>query len=148
MIVADGRGRGGRGRAGRGPCGRGRGRPHARRIRGFLEPALLLLLHRGESHGYELADGLAGFGLTELAAFDMSSVYRALRAMEDQGFVTSEWDTNSSGPAKRLYSMTPAGDDYLSSWVEDIRITRCMLDLFVSDYEKHMKREHGSREPE
>ena len=29
-----------------------------RRIRRFLEPCLLLLLHRGDAHGYELAEAI------------------------------------------------------------------------------------------
>lgn len=138
-----GRGRGrGPGRGGRW-WGRGPG-PGLRRISGFLEPALLLLLHRGRSHGYDLSQGLRELGLGESAGFDMSTVYRSLRAMEDQGYVTSTWATGGIGPARRLYTLTPEGDLYLSLWVADLEATRKMLDLFITEYENHMTEEHPS----
>ena len=38
-----------------------------RRIRRFVEPAVLLLLHSGPMHGYGLLDGLAALGARGLS---------------------------------------------------------------------------------
>jgi DNA-binding PadR family transcriptional regulator len=45
-------------------------------------------------------------------------VYRALRRLEANGRVTSSWDTSGSGPARRLYTLTPSGYEHLAEWVE------------------------------
>ena len=38
--------------------------------------------------------------------------------MEEQGFVASEWDTPTSGAAKRLFSLTPEGRAALRRWID------------------------------
>lgn len=129
--------------------GRGReGRACPRRIYRFVEPCLLLLLHHGPAHGYELADRLGALGLEgsdeagSCAPVDSSVVYRTLRAMERQGLVTSEWDTTAtSGPPRRVYRLTPLGDQVLASWVADLRETVRLLQAFLREYEEHMQQE-------
>jgi poly-beta-hydroxybutyrate-responsive repressor len=122
--------------------GRGRGKARPRRIRRFLEPCLLLLLHCNEGHGYELIGRLKPFGFEQTSA-DMGAVYRRLRSLEKQGLVTSRWDTDSGGPARRLYLITEEGDRYLSNWVADIRETDRVLHEFLRMYDSHMD-EHKS----
>ncbi|MBN1433694.1 helix-turn-helix transcriptional regulator [Candidatus Fermentibacterales bacterium] len=114
-----------------GPRGHGWDQPQARRVSGFLEPVLLLLLGKGETHGYQLAEGIGEFGLQELSSFDMSTIYRVLRSMEDQGLVRSRWDTETPGPARRLYTITESGSAALDAWAADLRTTRNLLDSFL-----------------
>lgn len=109
-----------------------------RRIDRFLEPCLLLLLHCNEAHGYELMEGLEPFGF-EQNPVDLSTVYRVLRALEEQGFVTSRWDTDGGGPARRLYQITEDGDRYLAWWVQDLRETDRVLHHFLETYDTHME---------
>jgi poly-beta-hydroxybutyrate-responsive repressor len=99
----------------------------------------LLLLHCNESHGYELAEGLSQFGYEQNPA-DLSTTYRMLRSLEEEGFVTSRWDTDSAGPARRLYKITEDGDEYLAWWVRDLRETEKVLHRFSEMYEEHMER--------
>lgn len=114
-----------------------------RRITKFLEPCLLLLLHAGESHGYELLDNLGRFGFSENPA-DSSTIYRILRSLEDRGFVTSRWAEGDSGPARRVYALSPAGDGYLQVWVGDLEETDRILHCFFSEYRDHMELHHSS----
>jgi len=109
-----------------------------RRINRFLEPCLLLLLHRQQAHGYELVEGLKPFGFGQNPA-DLSTVYRILRDLEDRGFVISQWDTSNAGPARRDYTITDDGDRYLAWWVEDLRETDRALHSFLDTYEAHME---------
>ena len=119
----------------------GWGRARRRHVRGFLEPCLLLLLHMGKSHGYELAQALPPFGLGEM---DPSLVYRTLRVMETEGLIRSEWQAAEvSGPARRVYGLTPEGDRYLADWVNDLRGTDSFLHHFFGVYEDHMKEGTG-----
>ena len=126
--------------------GRGRGRGYnrcERRINRFLEPCLLLLLHGGESHGYELLENLQEFGFTENPA-DSSTIYRILRSLENRGYVTSRWAEGDSGPARRVYTLSPAGDGYLQIWVVDLEETDRILHRFFSEYRNHMDLHHSS----
>jgi PadR family transcriptional regulator, regulatory protein PadR len=83
----------------------------------FVEPViLLLLLQRGEAHGYELANELPKYALTDTEV-EAAALYRTLRTLEQNGNVTSRWDTSSSGPARRLYRLTDEGEEHLCEWV-------------------------------
>jgi len=83
----------------------------------FVEPViLLLLLQKGEAHGYELANELPKYALTD-AEVEAAALYRTLRTLEQNGNVTSRWDTSSNGPARRLYRLTDEGKEHLGEWV-------------------------------
>jgi PadR family transcriptional regulator PadR len=123
-----------RGRKGAGPC--------PRQIHRFVEPCLLLLLHRDRTHGYDLLEGLKEFGFEE-NPIDSSVVYRALREMEAQGLVTSKWDTTGRGPPRRVYRITAEGDRYLANWVGDLQETDRVLHHFLGAYDEHMRRGKG-----
>ncbi len=125
---------------GRGWGRRWKGQAWAQRINRFVEPCLLLLLHHGDSHGYDLLERLKEFGLAE-DTVDSSVVYRCLREMENRGFVTSTWDTEGGGPPRRVYQLTPEGDQYLAWWISGLRETRNVLDRFLEAYEEHMELE-------
>ncbi len=125
-----------RGRHGR---GRGHGGPaiNPRRIRGFVGPAMLLLLLRDSTHGYGLMDQMAELGFGDYP-MDSSAVYRTLRQLEAEGRVTSYWDPNSvAGPARRVYEVTEAGRRYLASWVAELRVTDRILHRFLEIYDEH-----------
>ncbi len=81
----------------------------------LLTTTLLAMLRNWNAYGYQLAQQLAEAGLP---AFDSGTVYRTLRQLERTGLVSSFWDTSESGPARRIYSLTKAGDLFLSSWMD------------------------------
>ena len=123
------------------PIGRHRGGREQgacpRRIERFLESCLLLLLHCDEVHGYDLLEGLKQFGFSQ-DPVDSSTIYRMLRGLEERGFVSSRWDTEGGGPARRLYRITGEGDRYLGWWVDDLRETDQVLHNFLERYDSHM----------
>ncbi len=83
----------------------------------FVEPVLLFLLKRkGRSYGYELANDLRAYALTD-AEIEVAALYRTLRQLEVNGCVTSEWDVEGSGPARRVYVLTSRGEEHLQEWV-------------------------------
>jgi PadR family transcriptional regulator, regulatory protein PadR len=129
-----GRGAGGTGR-------RWRQRGCSRRAVRFLDPTLLLLLHHGPAHGYTLIDRLEEFGLENT---NPSVVYRALRNMEEKGWVTSTWDEEQTqGPPRRVYHLSELGDEVLQWWIFDLEETRQMIDNFLSTYQQHMEECEG-----
>jgi PadR family transcriptional regulator PadR len=126
---------------GRGGGRRWRRRGCSRRAVRFLEPALLLLLHRGPAHGYTLLEQLEEFGLGDV---NPSVVYRALRDMEDREWVSSTWDEEQTqGPPRRVYRLSALGDEVLAWWTTDLEETRDMVDSFLSAYRRHMVEGQG-----
>ena len=121
--------------------GRGRGRKR-RRVLQFLQPCLLLLLQRGEAHGYALLAELEHFGFNP-ERLDPSLVYRALREMEQEGWIRSRWDEESQGPPRRVYVLDELGESQLIAWIEDLRRTKSeidrLLDAFDDQKEEHSK---------
>jgi DNA-binding PadR family transcriptional regulator len=108
----------------------------------ILKPTLLLLLHHGPSHGYTLLDELNGYGLGDV---NPSVVYRALRDMEEQGWVASSWDEEETkGPPRRVYRLTALGDEVLTWWTEDLRETRGMIDHILKAHTQHMEDGEGA----
>lgn len=80
----------------------------------LLHPCLLLLLKEEPDYGYDLVTRLKKLGIDD----DSASVYRALRALEEQHAVSSHWHTSSTGPARRVYLLTPVGEEQLHAAVE------------------------------
>jgi DNA-binding PadR family transcriptional regulator len=94
-------------------------------------------LHYGAAHGYSLLDGLDEFGLQGL---DPSVVYRALRDMEDEGWVSSTWDDQKThGPPRRNYRITDRGDEVLQLWVKELEDSKSRIERFLEAYYGHMK---------
>jgi PadR family transcriptional regulator PadR len=117
--------------------GRGRRRGHKRRrhLMGFLQPCLLLMLHREDAHGYSLLNGLDEFGLNP-EAYDPSMIYRALRNMEDAGWITSYEGEESLGPQRRVYHLSERGKEYLEEWAEDLKRAKREIELLLRAYER------------
>lgn len=95
--------------------GRGRGRGG-----GLLEPALLAVLASQPSHGYDLrraVEDLSG----GLVCMDPGGTYRALRRLEEEGYVVSSWSAGGHGPQRREYELTGEGRSLLGEWTERLR---------------------------
>jgi len=100
----------------------------------FLRPFLLLLLQERKGHGYELIDRMREMGF-EYSIQDAGYVYRTLRSMEKNGLITSEWDTENPGPAKRVYAITADGKMMLDEWAQTLENLKVSLEAFLESYE-------------
>ena len=89
-----------------GGCGR-RGRPVGGGA-GLLDPAILASLGIGPAHGYDLRSSIeeltGGF-----LSVDPGGLYRALRRLETEGLVESEWAQGDHGPQRRVYRLSADG---------------------------------------
>jgi PadR family transcriptional regulator, regulatory protein PadR len=103
------------------------------RVERFSEPAALLLLRERPAHGYELLDELPA--LTGEGRVDMGNLYRVLRALEEDGLVTSTWHPGAPGPAKRTYELTTEGRRLLDEWAGALARARRRIDEFLERYE-------------
>jgi PadR family transcriptional regulator PadR len=118
------------------PPGRGRDRGGWR----FTTPAVLLLLSQAPAHGYELLTRLGEVFPRSGGLPDPGAFYRLLRGLENDGDVTSSWETPQAGPARRVYAITEDGHEQLDGWVVSIeRDIKAMRD-FVAAYRKTTER--------
>ena len=117
---------------------RGLGRRHGRNL---LRQTLLFLMHQGPAHGYDLIERLRSFGIEDI---DPSLIYRALRDMEEEGYIQSTWDEKKTqGPPRRVYTLTLEGDNSLQYHLEDLRTTRSRIDQLLQAYMLHMQEGSG-----
>jgi DNA-binding PadR family transcriptional regulator len=102
---------------------------------------MLLLLHYGPAHGYTLIDRLGKFGLEDLHP---SVVYRALRDMDEKGWVISSWDVDGTqGPPRRVYRLTASGDNMLGAYIQDLQQTHEQIGNLMNVYARHMAEGEG-----
>ena len=88
-----------------------------------------------ENHGYALVADLPQFGFSA-DTLDPSLVYRALREMENDGWLQSRWSDESLGPKRRLYRLTNLGKEQLTNFINDLRRTREEIEVLIHRYEK------------
>ena len=104
------------------------------RVERFIEPALLLLLRERPMHGYELIERLPEVAGGE-TRIDVGNLYRVLRALEEEGIVSSEWSGALPGPAKRTYELTEEGRRLLDRWAESLHEAKGVIAGFIDRYE-------------
>ncbi len=94
----------------------------------MLMAHLLALLRGWTAYGYDLVQRLeeAGYG-----DFNKGSIYRTLRQMERLGLVSSDWDTSTDGPARRMYTVTQLGLSFLTDWLAVVDAHRQNLELLM-----------------
>lgn len=99
--------------------------------RHFLLPAILLLLAEEPRHGYSLSKGVYAL---QLGRADRPSVYRALAQLEADGLIDSAAGVPRAGQSRRVYSLTPQGEQALRLWMGVVKQERDGLDQVLRRY--------------
>ena len=97
-------------------------------IRGLLHILILKILKESQIHGGEIYRQLKD-------KYDVDApkpiIYGVLRRMEKLGFLTSKWDIEEGGPAKRIYLITEEGLDYLEWAIENLKKIKEIIDKLI-----------------
>jgi poly-beta-hydroxybutyrate-responsive repressor len=109
--------------------------PRSGKAERYIQPSLLLGLKIKPSYGYELINNIHKFGFVQGQA-PPGMIYRHLRGLESDGLVESEWQTEGTGPARRMYRLTSEGDDALSLWIDYMQKQADNLMDFIKEYHK------------
>ncbi|MFL0252735.1 helix-turn-helix transcriptional regulator [Clostridium neuense] len=111
--------------------------PIKRKQSRHLPAFILLTLAEGAAHGGAIYNSL----MEKVPNFqcDQGAIYRALQKLEEDNAVTFSWDTTSTGPAKKIYSITDAGLNQLDDWKVDIEQRILYLKCFLDRYKKLKK---------
>jgi PadR family transcriptional regulator PadR len=114
-------------------------RPQGKQER-YIQPSILLGLLLKASHGYELIQNIQEFGFVEGQA-PPGMIYRHLRQLEEDGLVSSNWETKGTGPAKRMYTITEEGKEVLAIWIDYMEKQASTLNEFIGAYRKLKKQD-------
>ena len=110
----------------------------------FVEPVVLLLLKKKrKSYGYDLSTDLQDHALTD-AEIERGALYRTLRRLEANGNVKSEWDTDKTGPARRVYKLTAKGERHLEEWATVLEHVSKSMARFVKETRQPIRRARAS----
>jgi poly-beta-hydroxybutyrate-responsive repressor len=104
----------------------------------YIQPSILLGLLMKPSYGYEIIQDIQRFGFIEGQA-PPGMIYRHLRQMEKDGLVSSKWETEGAGPAKRMYEITEEGREVLTLWVGYLENQKEKLGHFIGIYQQTRK---------
>lgn len=85
--------------------------------KGSTSLLILSVLSGSPNHGYAIAREIERRCADALKVGE-GALYPALRALEREGMVESAWETQPSGPARRIYTLTDAGHAKLASSVK------------------------------
>jgi DNA-binding PadR family transcriptional regulator len=92
---------------------------------------VLAALQRSSSHGYDLKTTIAEMTAGTFSV-DVGGLYRTLRRLEQDGFVTSHWVEGESGPARRDYRITAEGRELAEDWAHHLRERSTLLQLVAN----------------
>ena len=110
-----------------------KGKPH--HMERFLEVCLLMLLYDKMGYGYGLVNQLYLYGFTE-NELNVSTLYRTLRKLEKENFVTSMWEEGGPGPKRRVYKITEAGKKELDQWIHILKLRKARIEKLISTYDE------------
>lgn len=109
-------------------------KPGSKKTDRYIQPSILLALKKKPSYGYELIQKIPQFGFIEGQA-PPGMIYRHLRELEENGLVSSQWKTEGSGPAKRVYELTTEGVEVLDFWIDYMQNQADKLLEFIKRYQ-------------
>lgn len=82
--------------------------------KGVLELCVLVLIHRKDQYGYELAQSVSRH--IEVAE---GALYPLLRRLVNEGYCTTYLQESSEGPPRKYYRLTENGATYMNAMVKE-----------------------------
>lgn len=94
---------------------------------------ILVALEDKELHGYELIGRISDIfpGMIGKGVGEMGRGYRILKELEMEGLITSYWDVNETGPARKIYRLTPKGEELRKENIKYIKEIKKCIEKFI-----------------
>ena len=86
-----------------------------------VQTICLGILSLGESTGYEIKKQFEDGPFSHFFDAGFGSIYPALSKLEDQGFVTSRAEQVAGRPDRKVYAITPEGDEHFHTKLQAMR---------------------------
>lgn len=78
------------------------------------KPIMLSIIARGESYGYAIIQRIHTISGGAIELSD-GTLYPVLHRLEDEGLITSTWQTSESGRRRKYYAITTKGEEALDA---------------------------------
>ena len=102
----------------------------------WIQLLILRIIYEMPLHGYLLVEKMNEL-LAGRRPIKPGSLYTILRRMEKSGFLSSDWDRESSRLKRRVYKLTEAGLERLKNGRRMVMGQRKVLDEMMNFYEKN-----------
>lgn len=99
-------------------------------IRGYIDLMILSLLRTAPSYAYELAQKISA-ATGDDYSIKQTTLYSAVKRLEQAGFVDSYPGTSDSGKPRTYYRITPAGLEHFALKTQEWRRTKAVVDRFT-----------------
>jgi len=99
-------------------------------IRGYIDLMVLSLLQSGPSYAYELAQKISTVTGDDYA-IKQTTLYSAVKRLEQSELVTSYQGTSTSGKPRTYYRITEQGLNHLSLKANEWQHTKAVIDRFT-----------------
>ncbi len=83
-------------------------------LKGVLEGCVLEIIRRKETYGYEIVQTLRDYGFESIVE---GTIYPMLIRCEKNGYVKSRKVESDIGPKRKVFSLTPEGEEYLKGFI-------------------------------
>ncbi len=101
--------------------------------RGTLQYCVLAVLDESERYGFDLVRAL---GEVDGMVTSEGTIYPLLSRLRRDGLVESTWRESPTGPPRRYYRLTDAGQEALDAFRSEWRRFRDAVDHFVGEERK------------
>lgn len=101
-------------------------------IRGYVDLMVLSLLRADPSYAYELAQRITAISDSDYA-IKQTTLYSAVKRLENGGFATSYAGVSPSGKPRTYYRITEAGLAHFNLKVEEWHSTKIVVDKFINE---------------
>jgi PadR family transcriptional regulator, regulatory protein PadR len=81
-------------------------------LQGTLDLIILQTLRWGPRHGYGIAQMIRA-NTSNTLQVETGSLYPALHRLEEQGWISADWDVSENGQRVRVYKLTAGGRRHL-----------------------------------
>lgn len=99
-------------------------------VKGDIPALVLAVLAESACHGYAIARRIEQQSANALRLKE-GSLYPALRVLEQDGMIAGAWEVQPSGPARKVYQITPKGQAELTrrrqEWEQYARTMNAIL---------------------
>jgi PadR family transcriptional regulator PadR len=99
-------------------------------IRGYTDIMILYLLLEGPSYGYEISKQIREQSQGKYVMKE-TTLYSTFTRMEQNGFVSSFYGTETAGKRRTYYQITAAGREYYAHKVQEWQLTKAVVDQFI-----------------
>ena len=95
--------------------------------KGILEFCILSILYRSDAYPSEIIEKLKEAKLIVVEG----TLYPLLTRLKNDGLLSYRWEESNSGPPRKYYKLTPAGDTFLKNlqetWKELVKAVESII---------------------